>query len=320
MFFFATMIRQLGQFGISFAIGVSIWSMAGGCSAQVVSNDDLQLESTTGYPKDDTLLIFQETNRSDGEDHSPYSMQRLQGEGLETFPLMLDSLDLNSGQITAGQLWEYFHQQGKTSVDRLKFDLICDSAFETDRPDNGMFRFQVEGADGGMLSSLNLIPANGSLEVPLDYDYMKRFSRDSQEIIRFQLPSNGQFSLSNTQISVASDAPTSSSRNFIYLLGFCGFWMIVFVILNRFTKPMDESSEEIKILSNPRQQEITEALPVGSLLEENSTFEISNLPTHSATQANREGTIDPVSNNEATYRKPMDHEARMTAGSYAPSR
>ena len=314
------MIRQQRQFGISFAIGLLVCSVAGDCFAQIFSDTNVKNRSKE-FRQDDGLLISPGINGRDSEvyDHQTNHGERLD-PGLGLFPLIFEPSDLNCGQITAGQLWEYFHQQGKTSVDRLKFDLICNSTFETDRSDFGMFRFQVEGADGGMLSSFNLIAANGTLEVPLDYDYMKRFSRDSQEIIRFHLPSDGPFSLSNTQISVASDAPAMGSKNLFYLFGFCGFWIIVFVILNRFTKPIDESSEEIKILSNPHQLNMNEASADKSISDVSSVDENSKLVARAAVKADPESASCSLPNTDAAYRKVMDHQPQVAAGVYIPSR
>lgn len=152
----------------------------------------------------------------------------------------------SAGQITAGELWQFFNEQGLTSVDRLT--LKVDYASELTEDNLGSIHFQIE--DPGTGSFLTKIRVDGSnkLEIPLDYDYMKRFSADSTELIRLALP--GDFSQSTAAtISIEADSPLLTRLNVILFGGFIGFWLVLFYILNHFTKPLEEAAEDIIVRS-----------------------------------------------------------------------
>lgn len=158
------------------------------------------------------------------------------------------SLDTDSsGQITAGELWQFFNEQGLTSVDRLT--LSVDQSGELTVENLGSVRFQIE--DPGTGSYLTNIRVNGSnkLEIPLDYDYMKRFSANSQELIRLEIPRDGAHPTA-AAISIEAESPILTKLNLILFSGFIGFWLILFYLLNRFTKPLEEASEDIIVRSS----------------------------------------------------------------------
>lgn len=184
-------------------------------------------------------LIKAKDNQSNQESPHLHQIQTSAGGGYRT-PLDPDCC----GLISAGELWQFFHQQGFTTVDRLT--LWIDQAESLSIEELGTIRFQIEDPTTG--SYLTNIQVNGSnrLEIPLDYDYMKRFSANSQELIRLELPKDGMFS-NTTEVSIDADRPLLTTLNLILFSGFVVFWLSLFYALNRLTRPLEEATEDIVI-------------------------------------------------------------------------
>lgn len=164
-------------------------------------------------------------------------------------------LDTSSSYITAGELWEYFNNKGITSVDRLTFSF--DSSDSLLDGSLGSLRFQIEDPGTGAFLTNISVQGKSKLEIPLNYDYMQRFSADSQELIRLELPVDGS-KLNGAAVSIDADSRVFSRLNLILVGGFVGFWLGMFYLLNRFTKPLEEESEDIRVFSQGREFESPE--------------------------------------------------------------
>jgi len=174
------------------------------------------------------------------------------------------NLESSSYNITAGELWEYFNNKGITSVDRLTFSVDSDNPLLMGPL--GSLRFQIEDPGTGSYLTNVSVQGKNKLEIPLDYDYMKRFSANSQELIRLELPIDSP-NLSAAAISIETDSHLFSRLNLVLFGAFVGFWLGLFYLLNRFTKPVEEESEDIV---------------VRSMAIEASKPEPAILPTHAA--------------------------------------
>jgi hypothetical protein len=158
-----------------------------------------------------------------------------------------DGSSSNTRLITAGELWQFFHNQGVTSVDRLTLNVDCGQLVPAKL---GAIGFQIEDPiNGHVLTNLRLDASNSQLEVPLEFDYMKRFSPGSKELIRLDLSGLEEMA-QNATVTLNGEDTFFGPFNLVLVVGFLGFWIAVFVILNRFTRPMaQEEAEDIVVVS-----------------------------------------------------------------------
>lgn len=169
----------------------------------------------------------------------------------------------NTRLITAGELWQFFHNQGVTSVDRLTLNVECGGL---DSARVGSIGFQIEDpSNGRVLTNLKLNPASNQLEIPLEFDYMKRFSPGSQELIRLDL-SDLDVSAQGATVTLNSDGSFFGPFNLVLVLGFLMFWVVVFFVLNRFTRPLaQEQIEDIVVVTkNAEEQNPTTSSSLGN--------------------------------------------------------
>jgi len=179
----------------------------------------------------------------------------------------------NSGEVSAGELWKFFHKQGISSMDRLTLCLDVGKMPGQSSFDLHSFQFQIEDPSqhGKYLTHVSLgdnrliIPSHGSssykpeakLEVMLGYDFMERFSADSTEMIKLDFSSSGQ--LANVPIfSIEGGGNVFTRLNTLLLGTFVVFWLTVFYLLHRMTKPPHEKADFQKASS------ASSASPVGN--------------------------------------------------------
>jgi hypothetical protein len=164
----------------------------------------------------------------------------------------------NSGEVSAGQLWKFFHEQGVDSLDRLTLCLDVDQM-------DSQFTFELQSINLQIQDPLNrskmltnvslgnnniLVPGNktssfkpeAKLEFNLGYDFMERFSADSTEIIKLDFSSNSEFETSPPRFSIEGNGNVFNRFNVVLLIGFAGFWLLVFFVLNRVTKPLADAA------------------------------------------------------------------------------
>lgn len=147
----------------------------------------------------------------------------------------------NSRSITAGELWQFFHDRGVTSVDQLTLNLDCGGL---NSAQSGPIRFQIQDPlSGNILTNLDISSSGNRLEVPLSFDYMQRFSPGSKELIRLDL-SELEALATNAKVSVESDSQFFGPLNILLITAFFSFWVVVFFVLNRFTKPIQQADPE----------------------------------------------------------------------------
>ena len=163
------------------------------------------------------------------------------------------------GEVTAGQLWKFFKAQGVDSMDELTLHLDIDpdkasSTVDGASIDLSSLQFQIENPNGvqGLATDLQfgnkqvLFPAESrnadsadmQLAVKLHYDFMERFSADSKEKIKLNVAGSGLM----PSISIAKKTETLRALNWPLLIGFSGFWLGVFALVNWLTKPLPVGS------------------------------------------------------------------------------
>jgi len=160
----------------------------------------------------------------------------------------------SGGEVTAGQLWSFFKAQGVDSMDELTLRLDVDpemagTTVNGSSIDINALQFQIENPSGidGFATDVNigdkqLLLASPSsdpdvadmqLAVKLHYDFMERFSADSEEKIKLNVSSSGLM----PSISIAKKTESLRAMNWPMFVGFTAFWLIVFAAVNWLTKP-----------------------------------------------------------------------------------
>ena len=171
------------------------------------------------------------------------------------FSLIKDS----DGDLTAGQLWQFFDSQGVSSVEHL---VLCLDVQATD----GSTEFGINSVDltiedpaqlGMLLTNVSLgdnslvfpnhdissFKPEAKLEFALGYDFMERFSADSTAKISLDVSSRE--SSAQPVVSVQGGGSFFGQKfNFYLLVVFAVFWSAVFLMLNRFTKPQVKPLEQ----------------------------------------------------------------------------
>ena len=182
-----------------------------------------------------------------------FSCSSCSDDTLEALGILSDE---NSGVVSAGDLWKFFDQQGVESLDRLV--LCLDLKTQDENFDLQSMELKIEDPfhHGELLthvstgSSSLIVPGSetseykpeAKLEILLGYDFMKKFTANSTEKIELNFSSNANKATAPA-ISIASTGQLFTKSNTGLLLAFVGFWITVFFVLNRVTKPMVEEKE-----------------------------------------------------------------------------
>ncbi|MDG1874999.1 MAG: hypothetical protein P8J27_13875 [Mariniblastus sp.] len=167
------------------------------------------------------------------------------------------NLGTNGLELSTGKVWQFLNHQGITSADKLTLCLDLDSLDSESEFSLYAVELNIESPDetNTLLNNFNL--GDNSLLVPgyetssfkpevklealLGYDFMDRFSATSQEKINVVFKSNSDIFTSPPKIYVQSDSSSGIAfgNNLVTLVGFALFWVGLFLLLNRFTKPSD---------------------------------------------------------------------------------
>lgn len=166
--------------------------------------------------------------------------------------------DLESG-VSAGELWKFFDAQGSTSIHQLTLCLDLESL--DDETSFGLEAMKLKIEDplsaGELLTDVslgnNIITVPGyetssfkpeaKLELALDYNFMERFSADSNEKIFVSFKSNDEAIVPKFTVQSQSAGFFDNFRNPVILVAFSVFWIVFFWLLSRLTKPAVEALE-----------------------------------------------------------------------------
>jgi len=174
-------------------------------------------------------------------------------------------VDLESGEISAGALWKFFDSQGSKSVHQLTLCLDLESL--DDEANFGLEAVEVKIEDPeseALLTNVSLgnnvitVPGyetssykpEGKLKLSLNYDFMQRFSADSDEMISVHFLSNDEAIVPKFAVQSESVGFFAGSRNPLLLIAFSIFWIVFFHWLSRITKPEPEVVEGTNAVAN----------------------------------------------------------------------
>lgn len=174
-------------------------------------------------------------------------------------PVFDDSktLDFASGTLTTGELYKYFESQGIRKLNRLSFQVDVDCA-----PDNiesvslTDLSFQIQDAAQNLVtnagfggtellldkSEITSFKPEAVLEVDLGYDFMQRFSPDSQEAVLMDFRSPNRGSEMMPRIVLASNLSSFSSTNLVRIGGFVAFWGLIFFGAHMMSRQPEEAN------------------------------------------------------------------------------
>ena len=162
--------------------------------------------------------------------------------------------DLESGEISAGALWRFFDAQGSKSIHQLTLCLDLESIDEDASFGLESIELKIEDPTSGeLLTDVSLgndiltVPGyetssfkpEAKLQLALDYDFMERFSADSDEKISVNFQSNDGAIVPKFAVQSETRGFFSGVRNPSILIGFSVFWFGFFHLLSRFTKPAE---------------------------------------------------------------------------------
>lgn len=158
--------------------------------------------------------------------------------------------DGSNGEMTAGDLWQFFSDRGIDSVENLTIcmDWAPGQELGTDIDVSGLqLKIEDPSNAGSLLTNVSLgghslvVPGfevssfkpEAKLGVALGYDFMKRFGPESTEKVRV----DSQAGFLPTFSFEGSAAKPGRIPNWFGLVGFIMFWLIVFKCLAVVTAP-----------------------------------------------------------------------------------
>lgn len=169
-----------------------------------------------------------------------------------------------SGDVTAGELWKFFKDQGIDSVENLT---LCMDVQGSSLTGFGLsqLKLKIEHPDqfGALLTDVSIgenslvVPnyeissfkPEARLNIALGYDFMQRFSAASQERVHLDFQSvlgDEDDSAAAPVFSVEAGSQILTRRfSFLPFLGFVLFWIAVFILLSRLTRPKNNSNENM---------------------------------------------------------------------------
>ncbi len=171
------------------------------------------------------------------------------------------TISSESEDITAGELWKFFHENGMARVDKLTLSLDVDpGVYRSDvefndlvltigDPFNPQETFQTFSLDSDddedtrmvlpFYESTNFKP-EAELQIDLGYDFMQRYTESSTELVKLNFRMN-EDSHAVARFSFVGKDSFISQPNYLILITFMFFWTIVFLLMFRFIKPSKQA-------------------------------------------------------------------------------
>jgi hypothetical protein len=177
------------------------------------------------------------------------------------------SPELSVHSITTGELWRYLDSQGIKSTDRLVFVFNVEAPLDRAAVEWESLNLTVPDGDTGAHelalvrdSSDRLVircddqvgwNPEARVEVQLGYDFMARFTAESEELIRLRselTPGSGSIH----RVAIQGNRRYFSLPDIVLLIAFVAFWSFVFWTLRKLTLPTvaSRSPRSVKIPAN----------------------------------------------------------------------
>ncbi len=152
--------------------------------------------------------------------------------------------------ISAGEIWTFFKQQGIESADRLTLLIDVDRSRIVSDPQLNSVNIRLQ--DNNRIVNLASLGENNrfvikssdvirfkpevQLEIGLGFDFMQRFSADSQERIILTSNVQGLIDPESARITIQGKRRAYNLPNIFSLVAFVVFWGILFLMLRRSTR------------------------------------------------------------------------------------
>ena len=167
--------------------------------------------------------------------------------------LPANKFEIRRGQktVTAGQLWTYLKSQGIDSANRLTLCMDVDPANCED--DLGLKRLELSfqnpmdksgntyslGKDSLLLRGYEVSSyrMEAKAQIDLGFDFMKVYTPDSTDVVYLDFEFDDKTGAPPSFFFASNDTDSSWSKWSVMLGLFAAFWILVFLILFRATKP-----------------------------------------------------------------------------------
>ncbi|MEQ1905007.1 MAG: hypothetical protein ABL888_12540 [Pirellulaceae bacterium] len=173
--------------------------------------------------------------------------------GFSTLPFADKNQETTSNlnvTMTAGELWKFFKSQGIESVDRLTLqidldktngccDMALDSVSLSIHDGESKITEAFLGVDNKVVikhADILQFKPEAQMEMGLGFDFMKRFSADSKEIIVLRTNVVGA-DPQKTSITIQGRRRYFTFPNLIAVTGFLAFWVFMFLVLRKLALP-----------------------------------------------------------------------------------
>ena len=158
-------------------------------------------------------------------------------------------------ELTAGELWQFFDDQGYDSVNTMSLYLDVDQLTRDQSVNLSKLNVQIQNPAGGRwVTDTNLgadqliVPGietsssrpEAELRFDLGYDFMQLFTPDSKEIIRVSIDSPVSGAMAPT-FRLAANGSVFGQTNLGQMFLFVLFWGAVFLMLLRWMKPVRQT-------------------------------------------------------------------------------
>jgi len=202
----------------------------------------------------DEVVIREKTSDNDhaiGDYSCSPCLTKLTGGAFE----MKDGAQRGTIELTAGELWQFFNDQGHQSVNTMTLFVDVEQLATSESLSLSKLNFEIQSPVDGHLSTIANLGKN-SLIVPgietsssrpeaelrfdLGYDFMELFSEESTEIVRVSIDAPYSSAIAPTFHLAANNnvfGQTNLGRLFLFVI----FWGAVFLVLLRWMKPVRES-------------------------------------------------------------------------------
>ena len=174
----------------------------------------------------------------------------------------IGTADDNANEISAGDLYRFFKDQGIESMDHLVLclDIKPSAGNKSDVGfDNVVLTIEDPFNSNNVTTSFSLgdntlkVPAyetsrlkpEARLEIALGYDFMKRFSENSKEMLKLKYRINGE-DKSDLSVVIPIEKPGVwfTGPRLMIVIGFTSFWVLLFWILFKFTNPKTATAKK----------------------------------------------------------------------------
>jgi hypothetical protein len=191
--------------------------------------------------------------------------------GLQLHCLGCDEEDSGVYSISAGELWTFFKEQGIESTDRLTLLIDLDRSKVVGDPRMNSVNLRLQDGSGSITlanlgadnrfviktSDVIRFRPEAQLELGLGFDFMQRFTADSQERIVLTSLIEG-IPPESARISVQGKRRAYNLPTIYSLVAFVVFWGVMFLVLRRSTRSREDQRPKTPKLQTNKPELILE--------------------------------------------------------------